>query len=293
MPIWIVLLFPLLFTAGMSLVDTTDSIMMLGAYGWAFVKPVRKLYYNMNITLVSVLVALVIGTVEFLSILADKLNLTGGLWGLGGQSGLRDDRLPDHRHLPDQLARLDAALPDQEVRQHRGYTGGVTASATIVRRELMTDQDRLAAYQATLIASGVRLTPQRFMVLEVLAASPGHTTAERVLAGVQARYPYVNKTTVYRTLELLSDLGMVVTTHSGGNQYEYELVEAPHHHLICKECRREIELPDTALNALRHLVDQEYGFRPCLDHFVMFGVCRECQNQSARRGIELAEAVRA
>ncbi len=80
MPIYFVMLFPLLFAAGMSLVDTTDSILMLGAYGWAFVKPVRKLYYNLNITLVSVLIALVIGTVEFLSIIADRFNLHGGLW---------------------------------------------------------------------------------------------------------------------------------------------------------------------------------------------------------------------
>jgi high-affinity nickel-transport protein len=80
MPIIFVMLFPLLFAAGMSLVDTTDSILMLGAYGWAFVKPIRKLYYNMTITLVSVLVALVIGTIELLGILADKLALEGSLW---------------------------------------------------------------------------------------------------------------------------------------------------------------------------------------------------------------------
>jgi len=80
MPIIFVILFPLLFAAGMSLVDTTDSVMMLGAYGWAFVKPVRKLYYNMNITLVSVLIALVIGTTEVLSIITQKFNLTGGFW---------------------------------------------------------------------------------------------------------------------------------------------------------------------------------------------------------------------
>jgi high-affinity nickel-transport protein len=80
MPIYYVMLFPLLFAAGMSLVDTVDSIMMLGAYGWAFVKPVRKLYYNMNVTLVSVLVALVIGSVEFLSIIADKFGFQGPLW---------------------------------------------------------------------------------------------------------------------------------------------------------------------------------------------------------------------
>ncbi len=80
MPVAFVLLFPFLFAAGMSLVDTTDSIMMLGAYGWAFVKPVRKLYYNMNITLVSVLIALVVGTIEFLSIIGDKLALEGPFW---------------------------------------------------------------------------------------------------------------------------------------------------------------------------------------------------------------------
>jgi len=81
MPVYYVMLFPLLFAAGMSLVDTTDSILMLGAYGWAFVKPVRKLYYNLNITPVSVLIALVIGTIEFMSIIADEFNLTGGVWG--------------------------------------------------------------------------------------------------------------------------------------------------------------------------------------------------------------------
>jgi nickel/cobalt transporter (NiCoT) family protein len=80
MPFFYVMLFPMLFAAGMSVVDTTDSILMLGAYGWAFVKPVRKLYYNLNITLVSVLIALAIGTVEFLSIIVDKLGLKGGAW---------------------------------------------------------------------------------------------------------------------------------------------------------------------------------------------------------------------
>jgi high-affinity nickel-transport protein len=80
MPIFYVMLFPMLFAAGMSLVDTTDSILMLGAYGWAFVKPVRKLYYNLNITLVSVLIALVIGTVELLSIAVNQLGLKGGAW---------------------------------------------------------------------------------------------------------------------------------------------------------------------------------------------------------------------
>ena len=80
-----IVLFPLLFTAGMSLVDTTDGVMMLGAYGWAFVKPIRKLYYNLNITAVSVIVALVIGTIEALQVIGTQ---TGGITGSGdSQSG--------------------------------------------------------------------------------------------------------------------------------------------------------------------------------------------------------------
>ncbi len=81
MSLWPILTFPLLFAAGMSLVDTTDGIMMLGAYGWAFIKPIRKLYYNLTITLVSVVVALVIGSIEGLGLVADKFNLKGWFWG--------------------------------------------------------------------------------------------------------------------------------------------------------------------------------------------------------------------
>ncbi len=79
-PFYAAFLLPLMFTAGMTLMDTTDSIMMLGAYGWAFVKPIRKLFYNMTITLISVLVALVIGGFETLSIIQGQFNLTGGFW---------------------------------------------------------------------------------------------------------------------------------------------------------------------------------------------------------------------
>jgi nickel/cobalt transporter (NiCoT) family protein len=80
MSIWSILIFPALFTAGMSLIDTTDSILMLGAYGWAFIKPIRKLYYNMTITFVSVVVALLVGSIEALGLLADQMHLTGRFW---------------------------------------------------------------------------------------------------------------------------------------------------------------------------------------------------------------------
>jgi nickel/cobalt transporter (NiCoT) family protein len=78
--IWSILVFPALFTAGMSLVDTSDGVLMIGAYGWAFVDPLRKLYYNLTITGVSVVVAVVVGSIEALGLVADKLGLTGGVW---------------------------------------------------------------------------------------------------------------------------------------------------------------------------------------------------------------------
>jgi nickel/cobalt transporter (NiCoT) family protein len=82
LPVWLIVLLPAVFAAGMSLVDATDGVLMLGAYGWAYVKPIRKLYYNLNITLVSVLIAFVIGGLEALSVIGDELGLRGGLWTL-------------------------------------------------------------------------------------------------------------------------------------------------------------------------------------------------------------------
>ena len=80
MPIWYILVLPLLFVAGMAAIDTTDGILMLGAYGWAYIKPVRKLYYNMNITLISVIVALFIGGIEVLQVVSQERNYSGGVW---------------------------------------------------------------------------------------------------------------------------------------------------------------------------------------------------------------------
>jgi nickel/cobalt transporter (NiCoT) family protein len=77
---WSILIFPALFAAGMSLIDTTDNVLMVGAYGWAFVKPIRKLYYNMTITSVSVIVALVVGGIEALGLLAGRFRLSGAFW---------------------------------------------------------------------------------------------------------------------------------------------------------------------------------------------------------------------
>jgi high-affinity nickel-transport protein len=87
LPVYAIMLFPLLFTAGMSLLDTTDGVLMLGAYGWAFVKPARKLYYNLNVTLLSVLTAIVVGAVEVFGIIGERFGWKGAFWNAIGSAG--------------------------------------------------------------------------------------------------------------------------------------------------------------------------------------------------------------
>jgi nickel/cobalt transporter (NiCoT) family protein len=81
---WAIMVFPILFSAGMSLVDTIDGHMMLGAYGWAYLKPIRKIYYNMTITLISIIVAVIIAGIEALGLLIDLLKLQGPVWNAVG-----------------------------------------------------------------------------------------------------------------------------------------------------------------------------------------------------------------
>jgi len=84
LPLIGIVVFPVLFAAGMSLIDTTDGIMMLGVYEWAFVKPMRKLYYNMTVTLLSALVAVLIGGIEVLGLVKERLDISGSAWDLIG-----------------------------------------------------------------------------------------------------------------------------------------------------------------------------------------------------------------
>lgn len=92
LPLWSILVFPALFTVGMTLIDTLDNVLMLRVYGWAFIKPVRKLYYNMTVTFMSLFVALVIGGIQALGLIGDRLALTGVFWqeigDLAGHLGL-------------------------------------------------------------------------------------------------------------------------------------------------------------------------------------------------------------
>jgi Fur family transcriptional regulator, ferric uptake regulator len=145
---------------------------------------------------------------------------------------------------------------------------------------LDTETQQTQRINRELIARGHRLTPRRLRVVEVLARHEGHMTGDDILYAVQDRYPSTNKTTVYRTLDLLSALGMVAVTDLGGGKLEYELVREPHHHLICSRCGHQTEVEDHFFEPLRRSLMERYGYQTNLDHFALFGICPHCRPQT-------------
>ena len=135
---------------------------------------------------------------------------------------------------------------------------------------------------AQLRERGHRLTPQREMVLLAVCETNGHISADDVLNSVRKRYPYINKSAVYRTLDLLTRLGIVNPTDMGQGRVEYEIHRHPHHHhLICRNCGTRIDVDEQVFIPLEKKLRAEYGFSADLDHFAIFGLCRKCQKTSA------------
>ena len=128
LPIYAILCLPILFAAGMSLLDTIDGAFMNFAYGWAFAKPVRKLFYNITITGLSVAVALVIGTIELMSVLAEKLTLTGGVWDFVSNLDLN---LVGYAVVAMFVADLGRRAVGVALRAHRGALGRERAAQNV------------------------------------------------------------------------------------------------------------------------------------------------------------------
>jgi Fur family transcriptional regulator, ferric uptake regulator len=131
----------------------------------------------------------------------------------------------------------------------------------------------------TLQERGYRLTPQRLMVLEAVHGTDKHISADEIFAQLKARYPYANVSTVYRTLELLTELGLVTKTDLGGDCARYHHREkGHHHHLICKQCGQVIDIKESALLPLRESILKNNGFQADLSHLVLSGLCAQCRS---------------
>lgn len=124
---------------------------------------------------------------------------------------------------------------------------------------------------------GYRLTPQRMMILSAIENGDGHISADEIYAQVVAKYPRVNISTVYRTLELLKRLGLVTETDFGDGRLRYHPADkGHHHHLVCTECGAVIDLDESLLSPVKEVLLREYGFLADLKHLAIFGRCANC-----------------
>lgn len=136
---------------------------------------------------------------------------------------------------------------------------------------------------STLIAElrkhGYRLTPQREMIVEAIAHAGRHVTAEEVLVQVRSRAKAVNVATVYRTLDLLVELGLASRADLGGGHVTYASVRhGPHCHLVCRRCGKVIEAEYDAVAPLAERFRACYGFAVDLGHIVIPGLCTDCRS---------------
>jgi len=125
---------------------------------------------------------------------------------------------------------------------------------------------------------GYRITPQRMIVLQAIEASDDHVSAEEIHSKAQSRYPYIDISTVYRTLQLLEELGLVAETNMGGGRFLYHPVgKAYHHHLVCRNCGKILDIDDSLVADLQKEIAGRYRFQPELEHLAIFGTCDSCR----------------
>lgn len=125
--------------------------------------------------------------------------------------------------------------------------------------------------------SGLRVTPQRELILAAFVDNENHLSAEQIFEKVRHRSPNVNIATVYRNLEILHQYGILSMLCLPGGPLEWELLDnMPHHHLICERCNTVVQISDEVVQQLADRLIQQYGFRPNLKHLALSGLCADC-----------------
>ena len=135
--------------------------------------------------------------------------------------------------------------------------------------------------KAALRQHGLRMTPQRQLILSAVASMQGHLSADQVYQHVVRVFPDVNISTVYRTLEVLEELGVVRHTHFHDGVAQYERTDAArHHHMVCSRCGAEAEVEAQVLEPLADELKRRYGFEADLAHSAIVGLCHTCAEVS-------------
>jgi Fur family ferric uptake transcriptional regulator len=126
---------------------------------------------------------------------------------------------------------------------------------------------------------GFKLTPQRRLILEFIHDKESRLTAEEIIKFVDARAPGVDKSTVYRTLDLLEESGCVLKSEMGGHFIYHHAEEGHHHHLVCRSCGKSIDCSEDIFTEVKNNLEEKYGFKADLKHVMVSGICRECQSK--------------
>jgi Fur family ferric uptake transcriptional regulator len=127
-------------------------------------------------------------------------------------------------------------------------------------------------------SAGQKVTPQRMLILSCVRHAPGHVTASEILEEVRRSYPYVDPSTVYRTLAAARELRVVSETNMGAGDTEFEwTARQRHHHLICRSCGNVTSLDNDYLDGLASALLEDKGFQADIDHFAIFGLCGACR----------------
>jgi Fur family ferric uptake transcriptional regulator len=146
---------------------------------------------------------------------------------------------------------------------------------------------KLASDYTTLIHQrGFRVTPQRQLIMDAICAGNGHSTPDEIYRRVYAKAPAVNRATVYRNLDFLCEMRLVVAAQICGRMY-YEVAGVePHHHLVCRSCNRVEQISHHSVKDLFDKIDREQSFLIDMDHLALFGLCKDCRNTGIKNAVK-------
>ncbi len=144
--------------------------------------------------------------------------------------------------------------------------------------------EHLNRFKLALRAESLRLTSQRLVVMEDILASEGHRECDDIFLSLRGRGIPVSRATIYRTLDVLEQVGFVRKMDIGDGRFRYEnkLAQSHHDHLICLECGRIIEFVDRGIERRQENLSREHDFQLIRHIHLLFGICRECQMKNAK-----------
>lgn len=126
---------------------------------------------------------------------------------------------------------------------------------------------------------GFKMTPQRRLILDYIHDNQSHLTADELISYLESRAPGINKSTVYRTLDLLEESGCVVKSETDGHFIYHHAEEGHHHHLVCRVCGKTQDCNENIFSCVKDTLADNYGFQADLKHMMISGICAACRRK--------------